>query len=57
MIALCPVPRYPAAMFSRRTRTRAEGGYFTFRLVCSERIGDKVRQRTMPDLGRHFDVA
>ena len=44
-------------MFIRRTRTRADGEYFTFRLVRSERIGDKVRQRTLPDLGRHFNVA
>ena len=44
-------------MFIRRTRTRADGGYFTFRLVRSERIGNKVRQRTLPDPGRHFDVA
>ena len=44
-------------MFIRRTRTRADGEYFTFRLVRSERIGNKVRQRTLPDLGRHFDVA
>ena len=44
-------------MFIRRTRTRADSEYFTFRLVRSERIGDKVRQRTPPDLGRHFDVA
>ena len=44
-------------MFIRRTRTRSIGEYFTFRLVRSERIGDQVRQRTLPNLGRHFDVA
>ena len=44
-------------MFIRRTRTRADGEYFTFRLVRSERIGDKVRQRTLLNLGRDFDVA
>ena len=44
-------------MFIRRTRTRADGEYFTFRLVRSERIGNKVRQRTLLNLGRHFDVA
>ena len=44
-------------MFIRRTRTRRIGEYFTFRLVRSERIGDKVRQRTLLNLGRHFDVA
>ena len=45
-------------MFIRRTPTRRGGeGYFTFRLVRSERAGSKVRQRTLLNLGRHFDVA
>ena len=45
-------------MFIRRTRTRSIGErYFTFRLVRSERIGSTVRQRTLLNLGRHFDVA
>ena len=47
-------------MFIRRTQTRsARSGevYFTFRLVRSERIGSKVRQRTLLNLGRHFEVA
>ena len=44
-------------MFIRRTRTRSNAEYFTFRLVRSERIGDKVRQRTLLNLGRHFEVA
>ncbi len=44
-------------MFIRRTRTRSIGEYFTFRLVRSERTGSKVRQRTLLNLGRHFDVA
>lgn len=45
-------------MFIRRTRTRSNTEhYFTFRLVHSERIGAKVRQRTLLNLGRHFDVA
>ena len=45
-------------MFIRRTRTRSIGeNYFTFRLVRSERTGAKVRQRTLLNLGRHFDVA
>ena len=39
-------------MFIRRTRTRSIGEYFTFRLVRSERIGDQVRQRTLPNLNR-----
>ena len=44
-------------MFIRRTRTRSIGESFTFRLVRSERTGDQVRQRTLLNLGRHFDVA
>jgi transposase len=45
-------------MFIRRTRTRSIGEhYFTCRLVRSERAGAKVRQRTLLNLGRHFDVA
>ena len=44
-------------MFIRRTRTRSIGEhYFTFRLVHSERSGSTVRQRTLLNLGRHFDV-
>ena len=45
--------RYRGGMFIRRTQTRsARSGeaYFTFRLVCSERIGSKVRQRTLLNL-------
>ena len=44
-------------MFIRRTRTRSIGEYFTFRLVRAERIGSTVRQRTLLNLGRHFDIA
>ena len=46
-------------MFIRRTQTRSSAGgevYFTHRLVRSERVGGKVRQRTLLNLGRHFDV-
>ena len=44
-------------MFIRRTQTRSTTEhYFTFRLVRSERTGPKVRQRTLLNLGRHFDV-
>ena len=44
--------------FVRRTRTRATDGtvYHTHRLVRSERDGGHVRQRTLLNLGRHFDV-
>jgi transposase len=46
-------------MFIRQTRTsnQATGeGYVTYRLVRSERIGGKVRQITMLNLGRHFPI-
>ncbi|GAB6044263.1 hypothetical protein JCM17961_49480 [Endothiovibrio diazotrophicus] len=46
-------------MYIRRTRTRnttTGEGYYTHRLVSSERVGGKVRQRTLLNLGRHFDV-
>ena len=47
-------------MFVRRTQTRTSTDgerYFTHRLVCSHRIGSRVRQRTLLNLGRHFAVA
>ena len=46
-------------MFVRRTQTRSTANgepYFTHRLVCSERIGSRVRQRTLLNLGRHFSL-
>ena len=46
-------------MFIRRTQTRntATGeSYFTFRLVQSKRVGGKVKQLTLLNLGRHFDI-
>lgn len=46
-------------MFIRRTATgRGPDGerYSTYRLVRSERVGDKVRQRTVLNLGAHFTV-
>ena len=46
-------------MFIRRTRTRTgQGGevYFSHRLVRSERSGDRVRQRTLLNLGSDFPV-
>ena len=46
-------------MFIRRTQTRrARDGsaYSTCRLVRSERRGEKVRQRTVLNLGRHFEI-
>ena len=50
---------YRVPMFVRRTQTRrTQNGqiYFSHRLVRSERIGAKVRQRTLLNLGRHFDI-
>ena len=47
-------------MFIRRTQTRrtADGKpYFSHRLVHTERVGHSVRQRTLLNLGRHFDIA
>jgi hypothetical protein len=46
-------------MFIRRspTRNKATGdSYFSFRLVRTERVGGKVRQVTLLNLGRHFPV-
>ena len=46
-------------MFIRQTKTsNATSGeaYFTFRLVASERIGGKVRQQTLLNLGRNFSL-
>ena len=48
-----------ARMFIRRTQTRrAKDGstYITHRLVRSERRAGKVRQRTLLNLGRHFEI-
>ena len=47
-------------MFIRKTQTRNKStseSYFTFRLVTSERTGQQVRQITLLNLGRHFDLA
>ena len=46
-------------VFIRRTQTRrTDDGkpYFAHRLVHSERVGNAVRQRTLLNLGRHFDI-
>jgi transposase len=46
-------------MFIRKTATRnksANQSYFTFRLVTSERSGKQVRQITLLNLGRQFDL-
>jgi hypothetical protein len=45
-------------MYIRRTSTRRTSGesYFTYRLVRSERVGGKVRQVTLLNLGRSFGI-
>lgn len=45
-------------MFICRTRTGSRGGktYFTYRLVRSRRIGAKVRQQTLLNLGSRFPI-
>src|SRR5271155_4752266 len=46
-------------MFIRKTTTRSKSAsesYFTFRLVTSERTGKQVRQITLLNLGRQFDL-
>lgn len=47
------------AMYIRQTKTAtaADGtSYSTFRLVVTERVGGKVRQRTLLNLGRSFSL-
>jgi hypothetical protein len=46
-------------MFIRKTATRHKStteSYFTYRLVTSARRGKQVRQITLLNLGRHFDL-
>jgi hypothetical protein len=46
-------------MFVRKTTTRNKSTrdtYFTYRLVTSERAGKQVRQITLLNLGRHFEL-
>jgi hypothetical protein len=46
-------------MFIRRARTRNKAtgeAYFTHRLVASVRTGKQVRQVSLLNLGRHFDL-
>ena len=46
-------------MYIRRTNTRSRksgDAYFTYRLVESARVGKAVKQRTLLNLGRHFDL-
>jgi len=44
-------------MFIRKTKignSKSGEAYYTFRLVMSQRIGDKVRQKTLLNLGKNF---
>ena len=53
-----PIP-YHALMYIRRVPTRKQsdtGRYFSYRLVESRREGDRVRQRTLLNLGSHFPI-
>ncbi len=46
-------------MFIRQTKTNSSASgqeYFTYRLVESKRLGKKVSQRTVLNLGRNFDI-
>ncbi len=46
-------------MFIRRTNTRdrhSGEAYFTYRLVAAARVGKAVKQRTLLNLGTHFDL-
>lgn len=46
-------------MYIRRTQTNNSSTgerYFTYRLVRGERVGEKVRQITLINLGRHFAI-
>ena len=46
-------------MFIRRTNTRNRitgEAYFTYRLVATARVGKAVKQRTLLNLGTHFDL-
>ncbi len=46
-------------MYIRQTKTSTSAAgeaYFTYRLVASERIGGKVRQKTLLNLGRNFSL-
>jgi hypothetical protein len=48
-----------SGMFIRRARTRNKAtgeAYFTYRIVASRRTGKQVRQVTLLNLGRHFDL-
>ena len=46
-------------MFIRRTTIKSRNNaepYYTYRLVESQRVGGQIKQRTLLNLGRHFEV-
>jgi hypothetical protein len=50
----------PACMFIRKTQCQQKksgGHYFTYRIVESQRIGTKVRQHTLLNLGVDFSIS
>ena len=50
--------RWPLFIRCTKTSSRVSGeGYFTYRLVEAVREGTAVKQRTLLNLGAHFDVA
>jgi len=54
---LRPEPFVTCCRFIRRTKTRISAAgktYYTFRLVASQGVWDKVRQRTLLNLGRIY---
>ena len=58
-IALLCILCHATGMFIRCTTTRSKQSgdtYQTYRLVENERIQGQVKQRTLLNLGRHFDV-
>jgi hypothetical protein len=58
-LAVTAMARHSARMFIRRTNTRNSKtgeAYFTHRLVEAVRVGKVVKQRTLLNLGTHFDL-
>lgn len=59
VLTISPIASKVASMFIRQTKTSTSSSgkaYFTYRLVTSERVGKKVRQKTLLNLGRHFNL-
>ncbi|MFT5085205.1 MAG: hypothetical protein ACI9Y1_003263, partial [Lentisphaeria bacterium] len=47
------------SMFIRKSPIKSKksgGSYFSYRLVESVRVDGKVKQKTLLNLGKHFDV-